>query len=77
MLIRGRPNRVVVERTPVDVLEFASSAPGLGCKLGLDATRRLPGETNREWPAPIVPSAEVEWRVEALYPRIVPGRGDP
>ncbi|RFF33040.1 UbiD family decarboxylase [Wenzhouxiangella sediminis] len=67
---------LMVERTPVDVLDFASSEPGLGSKLGLDATRKLPGETDREWPQPIVPSAEVERRVEALYRRIASGRGE-
>jgi 4-hydroxy-3-polyprenylbenzoate decarboxylase len=65
---------LVVERTPVDALDFASSEPGLGSKLGLDATRKLPGETGREWPQPIVPSAEVERRVEALYRRIMAGQ---
>ncbi|QKK01491.1 MAG: UbiD family decarboxylase [Pseudomonadota bacterium] len=57
---------LVIERTPVDVLDFASPEPGLGSKLGIDATRKLPGETARCWPEPIVPDAEVERRMAEL-----------
>ncbi|MSO98715.1 MAG: UbiD family decarboxylase [Rhodospirillaceae bacterium] len=39
----------VIENTPIDYLDFASPAPGLGGKIGLDATTKLPPETTREW----------------------------
>ncbi|WP_421792522.1 UbiD family decarboxylase [Hyphobacterium sp.] len=39
----------VIENTPIDYLDFASPVSGLGSKIGLDATNKLPGETNREW----------------------------
>ncbi len=39
----------VVENTPIDYLDFASPEPGLGGKVGLDATNKLPPETKREW----------------------------
>jgi len=61
---------MLVERTPVDVLDFASAEPGLGSKLGLDATRKIPGETHRDWPAPIEPDTDVERRVQAIYERL-------
>lgn len=61
---------MMVERSPVDVLDFASDTPGLGSKLGLDATRKLPGETDRDWPEPIWPDNDVEARVAAIYERI-------
>ncbi len=32
---------VVVDNTPIDYLDFASAKPGLGGKLGLDATTSL------------------------------------
>lgn len=38
-----------VENTPIDYLDFASPVSGLGGKLGLDATNKWPGETDREW----------------------------
>ncbi len=39
----------VVEGTPIDSLDFASPEPGLGAKLGIDATTKIPPETTREW----------------------------
>lgn len=61
---------LIVENTPIDYLDFASPVPNLGSKLGIDATRKLPGETGREWSRPIVPDAAVAKRVEAIWSRI-------
>ena len=62
---------MMVGNTPVDVLDFASPTPGLGSKLGLDATRKIAGETSRDWPRPARPDPDVERRVEALSARIL------
>jgi len=43
---------VLVENTPIDYLDFASPRPGLGGKMGIDATNKLPGETDRQWGRP-------------------------
>jgi 4-hydroxy-3-polyprenylbenzoate decarboxylase len=40
---------MVVENTPIDYLDFASPESGLGGKLGMDATNKMPPETHREW----------------------------
>lgn len=61
---------LLVERTPVDVLDFASPQAGLGSKLGLDATRKMPGETDRDWPRPIEPDEAAVARARAIYERI-------
>jgi 4-hydroxy-3-polyprenylbenzoate decarboxylase len=61
---------LLVENTPIDYLDFASPVAGLGSKLGLDATRKWPGETNRAWSRPIVPDAAVEARTQALWERL-------
>jgi 4-hydroxy-3-polyprenylbenzoate decarboxylase len=58
---------VLVENTPIDYLDFASPVPGLGSKLGLDATNKLPGETAREWGRPIAMDAAVKARVDAIW----------
>ncbi|MBT5187663.1 MAG: UbiD family decarboxylase [Kordiimonadaceae bacterium] len=39
----------MMENTPIDYLDFASPVSGLGGKVGLDATNKMDGETNREW----------------------------
>jgi len=58
---------VMIENTPIDYLDFASPVSGLGSKMGLDATNKLPGETQREWGEPIVMSPEVRHRVDSLW----------
>ena len=40
---------VLVENTPIDYLDFASPRPGLGGKMGIDATHKLGSETDRDW----------------------------
>ena len=37
----------ILERTPIDYLDFASPESGLGSKLGIDATNKWPPETKR------------------------------
>jgi 4-hydroxy-3-polyprenylbenzoate decarboxylase len=39
----------ILEHTPIDYLDFASPEPGLGSKLGIDATNKWPPETRRTW----------------------------
>ncbi|MCS7101782.1 MAG: 4-hydroxy-3-polyprenylbenzoate decarboxylase [Burkholderiaceae bacterium] len=57
---------LLVANTPIDYLDFASPVAGLGGKLGIDATNKLPGETDRPWGRPIVMDETVARRVEAL-----------
>jgi 4-hydroxy-3-polyprenylbenzoate decarboxylase len=40
---------------------------GLGSKMGIDATNKWPGETQREWGRPIAMDAAVKARVDALW----------
>lgn len=61
---------LMVENTPIDYLDFASPVAGLGSKMGLDATNKWPGETQREWGRPIEMDADVAARVEKLCERI-------
>jgi 4-hydroxy-3-polyprenylbenzoate decarboxylase len=58
---------LIVEHTPIDYLDFASPVAGLGSKMGIDATNKWPGETNREWGRPIEMDAAVRQRVDALW----------
>ncbi|MCP1338851.1 4-hydroxy-3-polyprenylbenzoate decarboxylase [Idiomarina sp. M1R2S28] len=69
MTTRMDPARdtTLVENTPIDYLDFASPVSGLGSKMGMDATNKWPGETDREWGEPIVMSDEVKQRVDELW----------
>jgi len=56
----------LVDQTPIDYLDFASPVSGLGGKMGLDATSKWPGETQREWGRTIRMDAQVEARAVAI-----------
>ena len=56
----------LIENTPIDYLDFASPVAGLGGKLGMDATNKLPGETAREWGRPIHMPEALHKRVDDL-----------
>ncbi len=58
---------VIIDNTPIDYLDFASPAAGLGSKMGIDATGKWPGETARRWGTPIVMDAQVKQRVDAMW----------
>ena len=57
---------MLIENTPIDYLDFASPVAGLGGKMGLDATNKWPGETQREWGRPMAMDAAVQARMNAL-----------
>jgi 4-hydroxy-3-polyprenylbenzoate decarboxylase len=62
-----RRDTLITEHTPIDYLDFASPVPGLGSKMGIDATRKWPGETDRRWGETIAMSEDVKRRVDALW----------
>jgi len=57
----------LIDNTPIDYLDFASPVSGLGSKMGMDATNKMPGETNREWGEPITMSPSVKQRVDDMW----------
>jgi 4-hydroxy-3-polyprenylbenzoate decarboxylase len=66
----------VIENTPIDYLDFASPVSGLGSKIGLDATDKFPGETNREWGRQIRMDQAVIDKVDAMWSELgLPGSG--
>jgi 4-hydroxy-3-polyprenylbenzoate decarboxylase len=58
---------LIAEHTPIDYLDFASPVAGLGSKMGIDATNKWPGETNREWGRPIAMDATVKAKIDTLW----------
>ncbi|HEY2891502.1 MAG TPA: UbiD family decarboxylase [Dongiaceae bacterium] len=66
----------LVEGTPIDYLDFASPESGLGSKIGLDATNKLPPETKRDWGTKIGMSEAVIEAVTKKWPSLgLPGSG--
>lgn len=61
---------VMVEHTPIDYLDFASPVSGLGSKMGMDATNKWPGETDREWGRPIVKDPDVVKKIDDIWPEL-------
>ena len=58
---------LLVENTPIDYLDFASPVSGLGGKMGLDATNKWQGETQREWGTPIVMDVAVKAKIDTMW----------
>ncbi|MGE5160882.1 MAG: 4-hydroxy-3-polyprenylbenzoate decarboxylase [Betaproteobacteria bacterium] len=61
---------VLVDNTPIDYLDFASPVSGLGGKMGIDATHKMPGETQREWGRPIAMDDATRARVDAIWQQL-------
>ncbi len=62
---------VLITRGPADVLDHSSALPALGSKMGLDGTRKGPGEgVMRQWPERIQMSEEVKAQVEGLWRKL-------
>jgi len=57
----------LIDNTPIDYLDFASPVSGLGSKMGIDATNKFPGETDREWGTPIVMSDEIVQKIDNIW----------
>ncbi|WP_251358674.1 4-hydroxy-3-polyprenylbenzoate decarboxylase [Kangiella sp. TOML190] len=66
---RVDPNRdtTLIDNTPIDYLDFASPVSGLGSKMGIDATNKWAGETEREWGEPIKMDPAVKAKVDSLW----------
>jgi 4-hydroxy-3-polyprenylbenzoate decarboxylase len=69
---RMDPSRdlMLLERTPIDYLDFASPEAGLGGKLGIDATTKIGTETTREWGSVIAMDPKVIARVDRIWSRL-------
>jgi 4-hydroxy-3-polyprenylbenzoate decarboxylase len=62
---------MVFSEGPVDVLDHASPMPGLGSKVGIDATKKWPEEGFvRGWPPVIEMNPEVKERIDTIWQRL-------
>ena len=68
----------MIENTPIDYLDFASPESGLGSKMGIDATTKLPPEIHREWGQKIAMSDDIIAEVTRKWESYgLPGSGKP
>ena len=68
----------IIENTPIDYLDFASPVSGLGSKVGIDATTKLPPETNRQWGQKIRMTDDIIEKVSRNWQEYkLPGSGTP
>jgi 4-hydroxy-3-polyprenylbenzoate decarboxylase len=68
----------LIDNTPIDYLDFAAPESGLGSKIGLDATNKLPPETKRDWGRPIRMADDIVAEVTRKWPDYgLPGSGKP
>lgn len=58
----------ILDNMPIDYLDFSSPKSGLGGKMALDATNKMPPETDREWGKVLSMSQDVQKRVDDLWP---------
>jgi 4-hydroxy-3-polyprenylbenzoate decarboxylase len=64
----------IFTRGPADVLDHATSEVAVGTKMGLDATRKLPGEGfRRPWPQLIRMDPQVKARIDSLLASLSAG----
>jgi 4-hydroxy-3-polyprenylbenzoate decarboxylase len=61
---------LLMDNTPIDYLDFASPISGIGSKMGIDATNKWPGETQREWGTPISMTPEVVQKIDAIWGKL-------
>jgi len=57
----------MIDHTPIDYLDFASPVSGLGSKMGIDATSKWEGETDREWGVAIRKDLKVSEKIDQIW----------
>jgi 4-hydroxy-3-polyprenylbenzoate decarboxylase len=61
---------VLMDNTPIDYLDFASTKDGLGGKMGIDATDKIGSETVREWGKEIKMSDDVVKKIDDIWGKL-------
>jgi len=57
----------ILPNTPFDTLDFASEKLGLGGRMGIDATTKIPPETEHEWGKPLKSDFDVAKMVDTRW----------
>lgn len=69
---RVDPSRdiLIIKNSPIDYLDFSSPVSGLGSKIGIDATNKWIGETQRTWGIPIKMNDLVRSRIDNIWDQL-------
>jgi len=57
----------IIPNTPFDTLDFASEKLGLGGRMGIDATTKIPPETEHDWGKPLESDVDIAAIVERRW----------
>jgi 4-hydroxy-3-polyprenylbenzoate decarboxylase len=57
----------ILPETPFDSLDFASEKIGLGGRMGIDATTKIPPETDHEWGEPLESDPDMAQKVDQRW----------
>ena len=57
----------ILPETPFDTLDFASEKIGLGGRMGIDATTKIPPETDHAWGEPLESDPDVAAMVDRRW----------
>jgi 4-hydroxy-3-polyprenylbenzoate decarboxylase len=57
----------ILPENPFDSLDFATAKAGLGGRMGIDATTKIPPESDRPWAAPLTSDPDVAAMVERRW----------
>lgn len=60
----------LIDNTPIDYLDFASPVSGLGGKMGIDATNKWDGESNRKWGNVIKQDINIIKEVDKIWDKL-------
>ena len=57
----------ILPDSPFDSLDFATEKPGLGSRMGIDATTKIYPESDRPWSDPLKPDPETAAKVDRRW----------
>ena len=57
----------ILRQSPFDSLDFASERMGLGGRMGIDATTKMPPESDRDWGEPLTSDPDVAAMVDRRW----------
>ena len=60
----------MIQQTPIDYLDFSSPISGLGSKMGIDATCKQAGESQREWGKIITMDRKIIAKIDSLWEQL-------